>query len=138
MPEGPGPDGTWDASELADNGEVASGTGRASWRVGAATAVAVAALLLIGSRNILTGPLPLIGQLPTFNGGVASWWHEWWTGAGPGALAGSSFAPPGLLFMGLVGALSLGSVNAAVHLLVLVPLALGPSGSTWPPGASVR
>jgi GT2 family glycosyltransferase len=122
------PDGSWDATELADNGEVVPGTGRASWRVGVATAVAVVALLLIGSRNILTGPLPLIGQLPTFNGGVASWWHEWWTGAGPGALAGSSFAPPGLLFMGLVGALSLGSVNAAVHLLVLVPLALGPLG----------
>ena len=119
-------DGTWDASELADDGQVASVAGRASWRVGAATAVAVAALLVIGSRSILTGPLPLIGQLPTFNGGVASWWHEWWTGAGPGALAGSSFAPPGLLFMALVGVLSLGSVNVAVHLLVLVPLALGP------------
>jgi GT2 family glycosyltransferase len=130
----------WDVAGPADQSDVVAnagrangtanwgGNGRGNWRIGAATAVAVAALLLIGSRSVLTDPLPLVGQLPPLNGGVASWWHEWWSGAGPGALASSSFAPPGLLFMALVGALSFGSVNVAVHLLVLVPLALGPFG----------
>ncbi len=127
---GPGPRAAraWDADDIAAQDDVAAAAGRVSWRVGAATAVAVLALLLIGSRSILSSPLPLVGQIPSLNGGVASWWHEWWSGAGPGALATSSFAPPGLLVMALVGAISFGSANVAVHVLVLAPLALGPLG----------
>ena len=118
----------WDIADPAHQNGAVGEAGRGSWRVGAATAVAVAALLLIGSRNILSEPFPLVGQFPSLSGGVASWWHEWWTGPGPGALASSSFAAPGLLFMALVGAISFGSANVAAHLLVLVPLALGPLG----------
>ncbi len=117
-----------DVADLAHQNGAVGDVGRVNWRVGAATAVAVAALLIIGSRSILSDPFPLIGQFPSLNGGVASWWHEWWTGAGPGALASSAFAAPGLLFMALVGVISFGSANVAVHLLVLVPLALGPLG----------
>ncbi len=101
---------------------------RTDWKVGVATAVVVVALLLVGSRNVLTGPLPLVGQLPSTSGGIGSWWHQWWSGAGPGGLGNSSFAPPGLLFMALVGVVSFGSADLAVHLLVLAPLALGPLG----------
>ena len=103
-------------------------TTRTNWRVTAATACAVVLALFIGSRNILSQPLPLIGQLPFLSGGVGSWWHEWWSGLGPGGLGGSSFSPPGLLFMGLIGAVSFGSTNFALHVLVLGPLALGPLG----------
>ncbi|HTT92642.1 MAG TPA: glycosyltransferase [Acidimicrobiales bacterium] len=127
------PSGSWDLSELTGQSGPApagrlSAPAKASWRLGAGTATVVVVLLLIGSRNILSQPLPILGQLPSPGGGVASWWHEWWSGTGPGPLATSSFAPPGLLVMALVGALSFGSVNVAVHLLVLVPLALGPLG----------
>ena len=101
---------------------------RADWRMGALTAVIVGALLLFGSRSYLSQPLPLVGQLPSVSDGVGSWWHDWWSGAGPGSLGTSSFAPPGLFFMGLIGAVSFGSANLAVHLLVLAPLALGPFG----------
>jgi len=101
---------------------------RTNWRVTAATACAVVLALFIGSRNILSQPLPLVGQLPFLTGGVGSWWHEWWSGLGPGGLGGSSFSPPGLLFMGLIGAVSFGSTNFALHVLVLGPLALGPLG----------
>jgi GT2 family glycosyltransferase len=103
-------------------------TTRTNWRVTAATACAVVLALFIGSRNILSQPLPLVGQLPFLSGGVGSWWHEWWSGLGPEGLGGSSFSPPGLLFMGLIGAVSFGSTNFALHVLVLGPLALGPLG----------
>jgi GT2 family glycosyltransferase len=102
---------------------------RTNWRVSAATAGAVVLVLLIGSRHILTQPLPLVGQLPFVSGGVGSWWHEWWSGLVPAGLGASSFAPPGLLFMGLVGAVSFGSTNFALHVMVLGPLLLGPLGT---------
>ncbi len=57
-------------------------TTRTNWRVTAATACAVVLALFIGSRNILSQPLPLVGQLPFLSGGVGSWWHEWWSGLG--------------------------------------------------------
>jgi GT2 family glycosyltransferase len=138
------PSGSWEVGELTGHGDLrahpdvtghsdavtvrAPAGSRGSWRLGAATGVAVVILLLIGSRSILSQPLPLVGQVPSLGDGVASWWHEWWSGTGPGPLASSSFAPPGLLFMALVGSISLGSANVAVHLLVLLPLVLGPLG----------
>lgn len=99
------------------------------WKWKASTAAVVAILLIIGSRNVLAETLPLAGQLPQVGGGVGAWWHAWWSGPGTAGLAGSSFAPPGLLFMGLLGALVFGSASIAVHLLVLVPLFLGPLGA---------
>jgi GT2 family glycosyltransferase len=126
------PSGHWDVGELTGQTGAATTAAPASstadWRLAIGTAAAVVVLLLIGSRSILTQPLPLVGQLPSSGGGVASWWHQWWSGTGPGPLANSAFAPPGLLLMALVGALSFGSANIAVHLLVLLPLALGPLG----------
>jgi GT2 family glycosyltransferase len=98
------------------------------WRTTAATFAVVVLLLAIGSRNVLTQPLPLVGQLPSMSGGVGSWWHGWWDRAGPGGLSSSAFAPPGLLLMGVVGLVGLGSANFAVHLLVFGPLLLGPWG----------
>jgi len=105
-----------------------AGPTRTNWKVTMATACAVVLALCIGSRNVISQPFPLVGQLPFLSGGVGGWWHDWWSGLGPGGLGGSSFAPPGLLFMGLVGAASFGSTNFALHVLVLGPLALGPLG----------
>jgi hypothetical protein len=102
---------------------------RLGWRATAATFAVVVVLLAIGSRNVLTQPLPLVGELPSLSGGVAGWWHSWWNSAGPGGLASSSFAPPGLLLMGVVGLIALGSTNFAVHILVFGPLLLGPWGA---------
>ena len=93
-----------------------------------ATAGAVVLVLLIGSRGVLSQSFPLVGQLPSTAGGVSEWWHTWWSGAGIGTLGRSSFSPPGLLLMGLLGLLTLGSTNVAVHLLVLGPLLIGPLG----------
>ena len=95
----------------------------------AAVAVALVALLLAGSRGLLSGGVPLIGQLPNAAGGVGSWWHAWWSGTGTAGLGGETFGPPGLLFMGLVGVVAFWSASVAAHLLVLVPLVIGPLGA---------
>ncbi len=103
--------------------------GRVSWKTTAVTCAVVVVLLAIGSRNVLTQPLALVGQLPSLSEGVGGWWHSWWNGAGPGGLSSSAFAPPGLLLMGVVGLIGLGSANFAVHVLVFGPLLLGPWGA---------
>jgi GT2 family glycosyltransferase len=95
----------------------------------AAVAVALVALLLAGSRGLLSGGVPLIGQLPNAAGGVSSWWHAWWSGTGTAGLGSETFGPPGLLFMGLVGVVAFWSASVAAHLLVLVPLVIGPLGA---------
>jgi GT2 family glycosyltransferase len=108
---------------------VASPGARLSWRATVTTFAVVVLLLAIGSRDVLTQPLPLVGQLPSLSGGVGSWWHGWWDSAGPGGLSSSAFAPPGLLLMSVAGVLGLGSANFAVHLLVFGPLLVGPWGA---------
>ena len=108
---------------------VARPGGRLSWKTTAITCAVVLVLLAIGSRDVLTQPLPLVGQSPSLSEGVGGWWHSWWNGAGPGGLSSSTFAPPGLLLMGVVGLIALGSANFAVHILVFGPLLLGPWGA---------
>jgi hypothetical protein len=92
-------------------------------------AAVVVVFVLVGSRNVLNQPLPLVGQLPSPSGGLGGWWHTWWDGPGAGALSTTAFAPPGLLLMSVVGVLALGSANVAVHILTLAPLVIGPWGT---------
>jgi GT2 family glycosyltransferase len=86
-------------------------------------------LLLAGSRGVLGGPLPVISQLPSAHGGVGGWWQSWWSGPGIGGLDGVPFGPPALLVMGLLGIVCLGSAGTAVHIALLLPLAVGPLGA---------
>ncbi len=94
-----------------------------------AAAAALVALLVAGSRGLLTQHFPLVGQLPTAAGGIGSWWHAWWSGPTAAGLGARTFGPPGLLFMGLLGVLCFGSAGVAAHVLVLAPLLLGPVGA---------
>ena len=129
VPAPPPGSGPAPAQSVAVHSAVAHPGPRLGWKVTAATFALVVLLLAIGSRSVLTQPLPLVGQLPSLSGGVGSWWQGWWDGAGPGGLSSSAFAPPGLLLMGVVGVLGLGSANFAIHLLVFGPLLLGPWGA---------
>ncbi|HTW07178.1 MAG TPA: hypothetical protein VME46_06700, partial [Acidimicrobiales bacterium] len=101
---------------------------RLGWRWNLAAALVVTGLLAIGSRDVLGQALPVVGQLPSATGGVADWWHEWWSGAGTGGLVSPSYSPPGALVMAILGVISLGSAGFALHLLVFAPLLLGPLG----------
>src|SRR5579875_2123431 len=116
-------------AEAAAPASLASRAGYLDWRVGAGVAAVLATLLLVGSRNLLSGPLPLVGQLPSSVGGVGGWWHGWWAGTGPDALVATAVGPPALAFMALLGTLLGGSASLAVHVLVLAPLVTGPLGT---------
>ena len=122
-----------DEAEVRDRGAgseppTAATRPRLGWRWTAAAMSAVVILLLIGSRDVLSQSLPLVGQLPSGSGGVGEWWRVWWSGPGAGGLGGTSFSPPGLFLMGALGMVALGSANAAIHLMVFAPLLLGPLG----------
>jgi GT2 family glycosyltransferase len=86
-------------------------------------------LLLAGSRGVLGGPLPVISQLPSTHGGVGGWWQSWWSGPGTSGLDRVPFGPPALLVMGLLGIVCLGLAGTAVHMALLLPLAIGPLGA---------
>jgi len=91
--------------------------------------ICLAVLLVAGSRGLLSGPLPLVGQLPSTGGGVSGWWQAWWSGPGTSGLGAVPFGPPALFIMGLLGLLCLGSAAVAAHLVVLAPLVIGPLGA---------
>ncbi|MGC8628102.1 MAG: glycosyltransferase, partial [Acidimicrobiales bacterium] len=102
----------------ADGGPEARQLGsRVDWRVTAGVATVLVAVLLVGSRDILSAPLPLVGQIPSAVGGVGGWWHAWWDGLGPAGLEAMPVAPPGLAFMALVGTVTAGSASFALHVL---------------------
>jgi GT2 family glycosyltransferase len=96
------------------------------WRVAIAVVAALSTVLLVGSRGLLSGPLPLVGQVPSGVGGVGSWWHAWWSGVGPATVGAMPAPSPGLALMALLGTLLAGSADLALHVLVLGPLVVGP------------
>lgn len=101
----------------------------ADWRVPAAAAGVLGLILLLGSRGLLGGKLPAIGDMPVAGGGLGSWWSSWWStwhaaGLGisaPGAPAAGLLAIAATVFFGAVGVLG--------HVLVLAPLVVGPLGA---------
>ncbi len=102
----------------------------ASRQARGAAAVALALLVVVGSRGLLGGGAPTVGQLPSLLGGPAGWLHSWWSGAGPAGLGGAAWSAPAWLLLWALGVVCLGSADAAVHLVVLAPLLLGPVGAT--------
>lgn len=111
----------------SDGGSQAGRFGdRVDWRVTAGVAAVLVIVLLVGSRDILSVPLPLVGQIPSAAGGVGAWWHAWWDGLGPAGLSAMPAVPPGLAFMALVGTVTAGSASVALHVVVLGPLLVGP------------
>jgi hypothetical protein len=91
-------------------------------------AIAVAALvLLVGTRELFFGGLPLLGQLAP----LPSWstaWHDLisgWHAAGVGTTAP---ATPALGFVGLLGTALFGAMGTTQHVLLLACLPVGAIG----------
>jgi GT2 family glycosyltransferase len=104
---------------------LSSGTSRAA----ALLIVVSVTVLLVGSRNLFTDPLPVFREFAS-NGRsagdlIAEWWHAWrWVGLGESAV------PPGAVTLpGVVGWLLLGSVGLARRLLLVLPLLVGALGA---------
>lgn len=98
---------------------------RPSGRIQLAVWGALAFVLFVGSRHLLAGGLPAVGELAPFpeNPGplLASYLSGWRT-TGLGAEAA---APPAFALLGIAGTVLLGAMGLLQKLLVLGPIVLG-------------
>jgi len=98
-------------------------------RAGAVGAVLAAVLMVVGARNLIAGPLPVIREFVdagTSGGQLLSQWFTGWRDTGLGEAA---IAPPVVPGLGLVGTILFGSVGLARRLLILGPLLVGGVGA---------
>ncbi len=114
---------------LAATGRDLSSALRAPLTRAAVVAAAIAVVLMVvGSRNLVVGPLPAIGELTAFPSSAVDLLRThltgWRTtlGGGPGA------SPTGVGGAGLVSLVALGSTSVARKVLVLALLPAGPVG----------
>ncbi len=99
------------------------------WQLPLGAAIVLALLFVIGSRRLFAGNIPAIGQIPVTSDGVGDWWHAWlhsWQAAGLGQTAPGA---PALGLLTLAGVVFLGAVGTLQHVLVLLPLVIGPLGA---------
>ena len=85
----------------------------------------LAAVLLLGSRDLLTGRLGAVGELTPFPDGPWSLLRSFFSGWRTVGLGSSAPAPPAFAFLGLLGTVLLGAMGVAQKLLVLGMLPLG-------------
>ncbi|HEX3794467.1 MAG TPA: glycosyltransferase [Acidimicrobiales bacterium] len=91
-------------------------------------ALALAAfVIVVGTRELFFGSLPLVGQLAPLPGWSASWHHFFsgWQAAGVGTTAPGT---PAFGIAGLVGTVSLGAMGVAQKILLLGCIPLGAIG----------
>jgi GT2 family glycosyltransferase len=89
--------------------------------------VVTAILVLLGTRELLFGTLPLVGQLAPLPGWAASW-HHFFSGWQPAGVGTTAPATPAFGLVGMVGTLLLGSMGLAQHILILGCIPLGAIG----------
>ncbi len=151
-PAGAGPAGAGTAGAgTADAGSVGAGsvgagaTGAPSLLVRVVVWVAVVGVLVVGSRQVIGGHLPVVGQLMPFPsaGTMLSRFVSSWQPGGFGVGAPGS---PGLALLGLLGSLLFGAVGLLQKVLVLGCLPVGAlgvsrlakmAGSWWARAAAV-
>lgn len=100
-----------------------------SSRYGAGLAVVAALLILLGARDLFTGPIPVLREFvdagPSASALLAEWWSAW---REPG-LGEPAVAPGVVPGLGVLGTLLFGSIGLARRLLVLAPLFIGALGA---------
>ena len=114
---------------LAGGRRMAESLRTASVRTSLIAWAAVLAVLLVGSRQLITGGLPAVGDLARFPDGVGELFSGWLRGYRD---VGAGIAAPGPPALGLFGATStllLGATGLARTVLVLAALPLGAAGA---------
>ena len=94
-----------------------------------AAVVAVGLILLVGSRRLLTGEIPVLREFVDGAQGTRALLAEWWTAWRGAGLGESAVPPPVVPGLGAVSGVLLGSVELARRLLVLAPLVVGALGA---------
>jgi GT2 family glycosyltransferase len=91
-------------------------------------AVVIAALvILLGTRELLFGSLPLVGQLAPLPGGAASW-HHFFSGWQPAGAGSTAPATPAFGLVGMVGTVFLGAMGLTQRVLLLGCIPIGAVG----------
>jgi GT2 family glycosyltransferase len=99
------------------------------WKLPTIAAVAGLLVLIVGSWQLLTNPIPDIWTLPATSGGPGEWWRAWSSSWQPAGLGRSGVSPPALGLLAVVGVVFLGANGTLQHVLVLGPLVIGPVGA---------
>jgi GT2 family glycosyltransferase len=89
---------------------------------------AVILIGLFGTRDLLTGTIPAIGQFVPFERGPAELLQSWASGFAPNGLGGLGSNPTGLGFLGFAGFVVLGAMDQLRKLLILGLLPVGAYG----------
>jgi GT2 family glycosyltransferase len=102
--------------------------GRVSGRVRLAVWLVAALLVVIGSRGLVTGRLPALGQFTPFPS-WSSTFSQFFAGWHPSGVGTTAPASPALAISGVVGALLLGAMGLTQKLLIFGCLPLGAWGA---------
>lgn len=90
--------------------------------------LAVAAVLLIGSRDLLLGHIAAIGDIPVLGDSARHLVREWFSGYRSVGLGAVEPNPTGLGFIGALGLAFLNALGLLTKVLVLATLPLGAAG----------
>jgi GT2 family glycosyltransferase len=123
-PAEPG-DGAGDEDEEAPAAAV---RGRVSGQVRTVAWVVAAVIVLIGSRDIIGGRLPAVGQFAPFAGWLPTW-SQFLGGWHPSGVGTTAPATPALALSGLVGTVLLGAMGLTQKLLVFACVPIGAWGA---------
>ena len=99
------------------------------WRGAGLVGIAIAVILVIGSRNLIGHELPAVNQIPDTSAGWHEIWRSWWAAWQQNGLGSAGPSSPALAFLGLIASVLLGAVGTLQHLVVLGPLVIGPIGA---------
>ncbi len=119
LADAPEPDGARPATDTAD-----SARGRVNGRVRLMAWLVAGVVVLIGSRGVLTGKLPAVGQFvpfPSWSQTIsqfAAGWH-------PSGVGTTAPATPGMALTGLVGTVLIGAMGLTQKVLVFACIPLG-------------
>lgn len=86
-------------------------------------------LLVVSSRDLITGQIPAVGEFANFGSSPGSLLRDWASGWRTSGLGSTSFAPTAYGLLGLLGTLLFGAMGVLRKLLILGPLPIGALGA---------
>jgi GT2 family glycosyltransferase len=115
-------------SIAASGRSIATSLKTADTRDAVAALALLTIVLVVGSRHLLTRPIPAIGELQPLTGGTSDLLADWWRGWHTRAMGTSAAAPTAYALLGLAGIPLLGHAALLRTVLVLAPLAVAAVG----------
>ena len=117
-------DGVTSGPEVGATGPVLPARGRLSGQVRLTVWLIAGAAVLIGSRGVLTGRLPVVGQFVPFPSWTATL-SQFAVGWHPSGVGTTAPASPGLALTGLVGTVLLGAMGLTQKVLIFACIPVG-------------